>query len=192
MLIGVTGKAGVGKSTTAQVLVRDHGFVCVPFAGPLKKMLSALGLSDAELYGDMKEVVNQFFGQTPRHMMQTLGTDWGREMIHPAIWLKAWELEASKHEKVIVDDVRFMNEVDLIKSLNGMVIRLDRNIAHNPETAKHASESLMEGHDWVVSSTSCSPEEVAQTLLESYSPIAPCRSAIGRDPIKHHHHPTGY
>lgn len=168
MIIGITGKAGVGKSTAAKVLVRDHGFVCLPFAGPLKKMLSALGLSDAELYGDMKEAVNPFFGRTPRHMMQTLGTDWGREMIHPAIWLKAWELEAAKHEKVVVDDVRFLNEIDMIKSMNGMIVRLERTIAENPETAKHVSESLAEGHDWIVEAGICGPEEVASAIYDAH------------------------
>ena len=55
VIIGLTGKAGAGKSTAAKILREQFGFVTVPFAGPLKRMSIAAGLSAAEVYGDQKE-----------------------------------------------------------------------------------------------------------------------------------------
>jgi hypothetical protein len=48
----------------------------VKFAGPLKSMCMALGLTEAHIEGHLKEVPCELLcGQTPRHAMQTLGTE---------------------------------------------------------------------------------------------------------------------
>jgi hypothetical protein len=56
MTVALTGLAGSGKSTAALHLVNRHGFERVRFAGPLKAMVRALGLTDREIDGDLKEV----------------------------------------------------------------------------------------------------------------------------------------
>ena len=85
-LLGIHGKAGSGKSTAAQVLI-DGGFKRVKFADPLKNMLRAIGLTDQHIEGDLKEVpCDMLLGQTPRHAMQTLGTEWGRGCIGGEFW----------------------------------------------------------------------------------------------------------
>lgn len=38
MIVGVCGKAGSGKDTIADILVKDHGFVKVAFSDPLKRI----------------------------------------------------------------------------------------------------------------------------------------------------------
>jgi hypothetical protein len=54
-IVVLTGSAGAGKTTVAKQLVADHGFKRVRFAGPLKEMMAALGLSEREIDGDLKD-----------------------------------------------------------------------------------------------------------------------------------------
>lgn len=138
-LIGLCGLAESGKSTAARLL----GGEVISFAKPLKDMLATFGLTDAQLYGDQKfEPCDLLGGKTPRHAMQTLGTEWGREAIYPSIWTDAWKRRvlASESSVVICDDVRFGNEVELIRSMGGVVIAIQRDAAGR--AGSHPSEGL--------------------------------------------------
>lgn len=147
-LIGIIGRAGAGKSTVAIELELAHGFDRMRFAEPMKKAMAALGLSADEYDGPLKETpCDLLCGKTPRHAMQTLGTEWGRNMIHQDLWVRNWQLRAKKKLdsgiSIVVDDVRFDNEVRLIKSMGGTIIRLDRPGRRNGTTMKdHASEQF--------------------------------------------------
>lgn len=128
-LVGLVGLKQSGK-TTASRFFQNHGFTCIPFASVIKDMLLAFGLSEAQLFGDQKEVPSDILcGQTPRFTMQTLGTEWGRSIIGNDIWLNAWENKMSQHPKVVVDDARFHNEVGLVQDLGGTIIRVTRDAA---------------------------------------------------------------
>lgn len=67
--------------------------------------------------GDLKEtqVVSIPGAPTPRWLMQTLGTDWGREIIEDSIWVDlAFDKigrALGKGKSVVVDDLRFPNEL---------------------------------------------------------------------------------
>ena len=168
MIIGLTGKAGVGKSTIANILVRDYDFVCLPFAAPIKDMLEVLGFTKAELYGDQKQEINSIYGVTPRHAMQTLGTEWGRQLMCEDIWLRAWRrnLYINAHGKnVVVDDVRFENEIAQLRSLGGRIIRLERHDRPELYVGSHASENLSHGHDCKFLIADQAPEETAAAIL---------------------------
>lgn len=129
-LVGIAGKAGSGKSTAAQVLM-DAGWKRIKFADPLKNMLRALGLSEDHIEGDLKTVpCDMLGGRTPRHAMQTLGTEWGRNLIAPTLWIDAARSDIkaalSAGHRVVVDDLRFDNEADTIRALGGVVLGLER------------------------------------------------------------------
>lgn len=125
-IIGLTGLAGSGKSEVALAL-RIEGFRRVAFADPLKSMLAAVGFTHEQLYGAEKGIVVPELGHTPRFLMQTLGTEWGRDLIHPEIWITLWRRRAeSCGHPVVVDDVRFPNEVETIKAMGGQVWRVTR------------------------------------------------------------------
>lgn len=143
-LVGFCGRAGAGKTTAAQILVERHGYRRVRFAGPLKAMMAALGLSAAEIDGPLKESPCALLaGRTPRHAMQTLGTEWGRDQIDPDLWLRAWAREVddglAAGRAVVVDDVRFPNEVGAIRARGGVIVRIG---GRGGEIPAHASEAL--------------------------------------------------
>jgi hypothetical protein len=157
-LIGLVSHApGSGKSAIAEILDIYHGFICEPFAVPVKEC--ALGVlinagvlpADAEeyLYENKAKVIPEL-GVTGRHILQTLGTDWGRKKINRRLWLLCWEntyqiyLNARSHSmtgvhfpeladlRVVADDVRFPDEADTILRLGGQLWEIIR-----PGTPRH-------------------------------------------------------
>jgi hypothetical protein len=157
MIIGLSGKAGSGKSTAAAYLVAYHSFHRVPFAGPLKDMLEVLGLDYDHLWGDKKEEALEILeGQTARHAMQTLGTEWGRNCIGPDFWVNVWKARALEHRRgsiiqnIVVDDVRFPNEVDTIRSMDGTIVEIFRPEKLTTLVKPHVSEELKLDFDWAV------------------------------------------
>jgi hypothetical protein len=141
-VVGFAGAMHSGKTTAALELVR-LGFVRVRFAGPLKNMLHVLGLTPAQLDGDEKEKPSALLGGvTPRHAMQTLGTEWGRQCIHPDLWINAWMNGLKIHKQPIVaDDLRYQNEVDAIHAVGGVVVQIERD-GIGSDLNIHASEQL--------------------------------------------------
>jgi len=146
ILIGIAGPAQSGKSTLAGefrrlVEFRGQKYAEQPFAGPLKRMLGAIGVDVSDL---SKNVPVPFLDGkvTPRVMMQTLGTEWGRALL-PDLWLRVWqhELDDGAHT-VCVPDVRFDNEAELIRELGGTIVHVQRKpTADMLAVPAHASEA---------------------------------------------------
>ncbi|MEU9859193.1 hypothetical protein AB0E19_38720, partial [Streptomyces sp. NPDC047974] len=88
-IIGITGRARSGKDTLAEFLVSDHGFVKLSFAAPIRAFvadITGLPVSAMEDGPLKEEPLDWLNGQTPRRLMQTVGTEWGREMIDRDLW----------------------------------------------------------------------------------------------------------
>lgn len=141
-LIGLVGYKGSGKSVVAATL-EEQGFVRSPMAGPMKDfMVKYAGLSEEQVYGDLKEVVDPRFGLTPRFIMQQFGTEVVRS-IHPDWWVKLKEVLLNTWAgsvSVVIEDVGFENEVDLVRSRGGIIVRVVRSGLVINDT--HASEQL--------------------------------------------------
>lgn len=150
MIIGLTGYAGSGKSTAAKILVERHGFTLVKFAGPLKQMMRCLGLGDREIEGDLKETPHAVLcGKTPRHAMQTIGTEWGRNLIGPDLWVNvameaAWKV-LDQGGRVVIDDCRFQNEAAAVRTEGGIIVEVMRP-GVGPQSG-HASENQIPDPD---------------------------------------------
>lgn len=157
MIIGLIGNIGAGKSTCAQVLV-EQGFTEMTFADPLKQACMALfGFTHEQMYGsqEMKATPDpRWFGVTPRQIMQFVGTDLLRNQlaqimpeIGTDIFVHRMKVALTEHQgNVVVSDVRFQNEADLIKSLGGYLIKIVRP---GKASDNHASEQvdLVTGYD---------------------------------------------
>lgn len=149
MLVGVTGRAGAGKDTIADYLVRGHGFDKLSFAAPLKAMLAAAGMPEPANREDKEKPVPGF-SFTWREAAQTLGTEWGRRR-DPDIWVKLVEMQIRRtvtlyaaypdQVRFVLSDVRFENEAAMIRSLGGKVLFVHGRAVDLGESAGHASEA---------------------------------------------------
>lgn len=129
-IVAFTGLMTCGKTTAAKHLVEQRGYRRLSFAQPIRAMLTALGLTEEQLTANKNEPVPLLGGKTPRYAMQTLGTEWGRDLIDPNLWARALEqrirAEWSHGNPVVLDDCRFDNEAHLIERLGGPVIEITR------------------------------------------------------------------
>ena len=155
MLIGFSGKKGSGKSYFADYLVNNKLFIKLSFASPLKEITKILfNLSDEDVKDPIKkELINPKFNASPRELMQWLGTDIMREEFNKkfnysgSIWIDNVKDKVKTllddNKDVVIDDVRFQNEVDMIHSLGGIVINLHNDLDNtlNNSTSTHSSEN---------------------------------------------------
>jgi hypothetical protein len=118
----------------------------IAFADPLYQGLAAMLAIPEGVLRDRsaKERPLVGLGASPRQLLQTLGTEWGRRMIREDIWLRVafwrWEqLAAGGISLIVVPDVRFANEARLIRENGGEVW-----MVHRPgvePVAAHESEA---------------------------------------------------
>ncbi|MEC7159065.1 MAG: deoxynucleotide monophosphate kinase [Bacteroidota bacterium] len=139
-IIGFAGSKQSGKSTSAQAL-RSFDYRTYSFADPIRKVCRALGITK-KYYGKDKDAPIPHLGKkSARYIMQTLGTDWARDMVSQTIWLDMMEkrlADAYKNKFLIaVDDVRFNNEATLIRDRGGIIIRIIRG---DTQSDNHISE----------------------------------------------------
>ena len=146
MIIGFAGKAGSGKSTAASYLTTHKGFTEYQFALPIKECLAHLFGVPLSSFEDaaFKNSIIPNTDVTYRHAMQTLGTDWGRNAISKDIWLLIAQQRLSQIKgNVVITDVRFDNEAQLIRSLGGYIIHIERTGSDywNIREGNHESEA---------------------------------------------------
>nr|QBK88435.1 MAG: uncharacterized protein LCMiAC01_01120 [Mimivirus LCMiAC01] len=139
-LIGFLAQKYHGKDTAADYLIMKYHYIKLAFAKPIKDILKILfGFSDEQLYGKEKEKKDKYWKVSPRQMMEYFGTDICRQdmsNIVPNIGSNFW-VHSLKHKyltlkkqnpniRIVISDVRFQNEVDLIHDLGGIVVKLYR------------------------------------------------------------------
>jgi hypothetical protein len=145
MLIGIAGARQSGKTTLANLLSERHGLRHTSFAEPMREFVAAiLGISVDELEAAKESPVPWLDDVTPRWMLQTVGTEWGRRMIHEELWVRSALHRAGS--TAVLSDVRFPNEAHAIRDRGGYVLRV-----HRPEElaiGQHASETPLDS-EWV-------------------------------------------
>jgi len=141
MIVGLSGLIGSGKGSVAQILVNDYGYKQMSFAGSLKDAVSSIfGWDRSLLEGDTKEsrawreTVDTWWAKklniphlTPRWILQHFGTDVVRHHFCDDIWMLSLENKLRNTKaNVIISDVRFPNEIKVIRDLNGSCVRVMR------------------------------------------------------------------
>lgn len=137
LLIGLTGRAGSGKSTAAAFLEDEYGFAHIAFADPIVDMIGALfntaGIDGAWMAERALKEQPTTLGFSYRHLAQTLGTEWGRNTVAPDFWLRVATLRVREllrtGDNVVISDVRFPNEADWLLAQGGVLVRLQRDDA---------------------------------------------------------------
>jgi hypothetical protein len=147
-VIGIGGRAGSGKNVVAGMIADAK---VIQLADPLYAMISAmLGVSQERLRDrDFKERAIEWLGKSPRQLLQTLGTEWGRTLVSEDVWLAIAEQRIAAMLEdgvpcVVVADLRFDNEAEMIRRLGGQVWEVLRPDA--PGVAEHASERGLAPH----------------------------------------------
>ena len=152
-LIGLAGASRAGKDVIASMMAAKHGYTRHALATPLKDLCQGMfGLSNEQVHGGLREVVDARYNMTPRRILQTVGTDCVRA-ISPDHWVDAFEathFPLDFRAKVVVTDIRFQNEADAIKRLGGSVFLVTRECCDACD--RHASEQahLIQGVDGVI------------------------------------------
>jgi hypothetical protein len=163
-LIGICGLIGSGKNTVAEHLMDEHDYISVSYAETLKDAASCIfGWDRDMLEGDTPENRNQRelkdewwsarlgFDVSPRYMLQFMGTEVMRHHLHSDIWALATErriIETAKEypwANFVISDVRFPNEVAMIRRLGGKIWHIQRGklpdwFGKNPKNI-HESET---------------------------------------------------
>ena len=145
-LIGITGRVGVGKTTIAQCLSGMCGFKLQSFGTPLKKAVSDLFMIPlSDLYdSNKKEKLNPFWNKTSREILQIFGTECVRNHFGKDFWVKRMKrtLEQYDASSVVIDDVRFPEEADMIIKKGGFVIKVARPDNPYQINQSHISEQM--------------------------------------------------
>lgn len=147
ILVGITGRAGSGKDTIGDYLKANYNFRSVSFAAPLKEGVKAMfGLDNTHLDHPLKEQMLEDIGKSPRQLMQLLGTEYGRNLVHQDLWLllanKKVEAYASLGFNVCITDVRFENEAEFVRKQGGTILHVERGVSGTKFS--HPSEAGVE------------------------------------------------
>lgn len=198
-LIGISGKKQHGKNTVASIieyLCNKNQFSC--FSSYLESKKLPKNKWDFKSYGHkLKQIASILTGEpvsnyddeafkrsklssdwddshgidTHRDLLQVLGTDAMRDVIHPRIWINALFVDyvPNPDEELpnwLITDVRFLDEVEAIKSRKGVMIRVvNKNI---PSTDTHRSETELDnykGFDYEVNNSGSIQDLVDQVRL---------------------------
>jgi hypothetical protein len=141
MIIGICGLIGSGKGTVADILVETHNFKKLSFADKLKDGVATIfGWDRAMLEGDTdesrqwRELKDDFWSNetkmevTPRLVLQLFGTDCMRNGFDDGIWVSTIKKKLLENPTIdyVVPDVRFANEVEMIRDIGGQVWEVKR------------------------------------------------------------------
>lgn len=174
-VVAFHGIPGSGKDTLAANLSLYHDFKRVSFAGPLKKSMSTLfnfSPSDFECREKKERPILHYNNLTPRITAQRGGD--GLKMAFGENFLvdiaRAKIKETLFHFPVIVTDLRFLNEAEMIREFDhNVIIKLDPGdrIKSLGSGANHKSNKPLPDSyiDYIVR-TDCSPKESEKAIKE--------------------------
>jgi len=138
-IIGLSGWARSGKDTIADYLVEHHGFVKLSLATPMREALYRLNpdiVDWGNMHWSLRQAVDLFGWEDMktsfpilRGLMQRMGTEVGREMFGEDFWVNQVIKEASKYDKVVIADCRYLNEAEAVRSAGGQVWRVSKDSA---------------------------------------------------------------
>lgn len=155
-IIAFSGKAGSGKDTACLSLTSSSTrFSRVAFAEPIREMIGHLGINVDRIYdnGGKNDAIPKFGNKSLRFMMQTLGTEWGRQMIDDNIWLTVAKEKIQSNTRLgiisVISDLRFDNEAEMIQELGGTIVQIESlgnpDICSSKEAFRaHESEKLID------------------------------------------------
>lgn len=160
-IIAFAGRKQSGKTTCSEFVVKYCNGIIEPFNGariynfadPLKKdiCMNILGLTHEQCYGEdidkntLTDIEWEGNKLTAREVMQFVGTDLFRKMKND-VWASATinKIQREQPKLAVIADCRFPNEVEAVRNVGGLVIKLSRNLYHS----NHASEVALDENNY--------------------------------------------
>lgn len=137
-IIGICGKKRSGKDTIAKYLCDRYGYEHHKISEDLKTIVKILfGFTDNQVENDEKDVKDPKWGIAPREAMQFIGTEIMQKEIQKLLveknvgrnfWIHSF---IEKHiinssKLIVISDLRFIHEYEVLKNHKVYVIRVDR------------------------------------------------------------------
>jgi len=155
--IAICGKMGTGKSTVADFIVKTFSFHRASFAAKLKEIAR-------DLYGMQKK---------DRELLQRLGD--ATRQIDPACWARYLLRNIKHYPRVVIDDLRFVNETKLVREAGFKIVKLvcDEKVrlsrcvtGMTPETMQHPSETEVDllAYDYLIDTSRSEEDSYKQTF----------------------------
>jgi len=141
-VIGLLGFIGAGKGTVSEYLVENHNYIQDSFASSLKDACSVIFSwprhlleGDTDESRTWREQIDVWWAKelsipnfTPRLALQLVGTDSLRNHFHQDIWFLTTKnrIQNNPDQNVVISDVRFPNEINMIRELGGKLVQVKR------------------------------------------------------------------
>lgn len=162
-IYGITGYKQSGKDTFASLINFNKTFYVTHFADPLKKLLIKVFKLSQDIFHD-NDKKEQIFdnpinidlylprlcnetglniqpankvASSPRQLMQFVGTNYIRAT-NKDYWIHRLIADIHGHKKVLVPDVRFLDEAEALRCVGGRIIKVSR--FDHKQTDLHESE----------------------------------------------------
>lgn len=157
-IIGLSGAARSGKDYAATHIINLYGGQTMRFSDPLY---------------DLMYLIQDFVGfdrSKDRGLLQYIGTDWGRAH-EPSLWIRMFDERLSQITSglVLVPDIRFPGEADLLRDHGATLIRIERAELPDPDAdwRQHPSERALDNYlDWDFHLRDCPEGEAYLTIIE--------------------------
>ncbi len=190
MIIGIIGPKGSGKSTIANIIKEKYNFELMSFASIVKDISSIIFDFDRDLLeGDTEEsriwretkdlrwseILNKEI--TPRITLQMIGTEFGRNIFGPNIWIEVIKnkINIKKYKNVVISDIRYENEAQFIRDNSidnenkNILIRVNKsNLGLNSDY--HSSETELYGikEDYYIENNG-TKEQLEQKIINLFN-----------------------
>lgn len=185
LLLGISGRRRHGKTTLSEHLTTKHQFIEYAFATPLKLGCKALfGLTDAQITDEEKDRPDPLWGISPRYILQHIGTNLVRNdlkkflpniRLKHTLWIENFirfleTLPQNCFQRVVVSDVRFLDEAEVLRQHGAQIIKVIRPMPHAANDANtHSSELLIDkiksDYEIINNKTICDLQQKADTCL---------------------------
>lgn len=157
-VIGLLGRKRSGKDSSGDYLISKYNFTRYAFADPIKDILKIMFDFSSNQLNDDKEKIDDRWNVSPREVLQKFGTEICRHdlekylpkiketMNNETIWIKLFRIfyEKNKDKDIIITDVRFLDEINAIRSIGGKIVKIERD---NLEYDGHSSEKDIDNYD---------------------------------------------
>lgn len=152
MIIGITGFAGSGKDTIAKIIKKRYrSYRKIAFADTLKDitahlydwdrgMLEGITEEDRKIREEVDIKISKIFNRkiSPRNELKLIGVGL-KKLLQEDIWssIVKHKILTNKIKNVVITDVRFPDEIKMIRELGGIILEVQRG--SQPEWYNYAA-----------------------------------------------------